>query len=116
LPKAVSEFDERKDVVVSGMVLCVLPFHWFFLAHEADLPECLLAADPDAFIDRVLTTVNASVINFITHDLSPVCKIGERCNCSDVHEHLNRQVNLLLGLSHFCFTRIVRIESTFKCS
>ena len=52
-----SEFDERKDVVVSGMVLSVLPFHWFFLAQEADLPERLLAADPDAFIDRVLTTM-----------------------------------------------------------
>jgi haloacetate dehalogenase len=29
-------------------------FHWFFFAQEADLPECLLAAAPDAFIDRAL--------------------------------------------------------------
>lgn len=29
-------------------------FHWFFFAQEADLPERLLAADPDAFIDRAL--------------------------------------------------------------
>ena len=29
-------------------------FHWFFLAQPADLPERMLAADPDAFIDRAL--------------------------------------------------------------
>ncbi|MBP2301177.1 alpha/beta fold hydrolase [Azospirillum picis] len=29
-------------------------FHWFFLSQEADLPERLLAADPDAFIDAAL--------------------------------------------------------------
>jgi haloacetate dehalogenase len=29
-------------------------FHWFLFAQEADLPERLLAADPDAFIERVL--------------------------------------------------------------
>jgi hypothetical protein len=29
-------------------------FHWFLFAQEADLPERLLAADPDAFIDRAL--------------------------------------------------------------
>jgi haloacetate dehalogenase len=29
-------------------------FHWFFFAQESDLPERLLAADPDAFIDRAL--------------------------------------------------------------
>ena len=29
-------------------------FHWFFLAQDGDLPERLLAADPDAFIDRAL--------------------------------------------------------------
>ena len=29
-------------------------FHWFLLAQEADLPERLLAADPDAFLDRAL--------------------------------------------------------------
>ena len=29
-------------------------FHWFFLAQDADLPERMLAADPDAFIDRAL--------------------------------------------------------------
>jgi haloacetate dehalogenase len=29
-------------------------FHWFFLAQKADLPERMLAADPDAFIDRAL--------------------------------------------------------------
>lgn len=31
--------------------------HWFFLAQAADLPERLLAADPDAFLDRALTTM-----------------------------------------------------------
>ena len=30
-------------------------FHWFLFAQEADLPERLLAADPDAFINRALT-------------------------------------------------------------
>jgi haloacetate dehalogenase len=30
-------------------------FHWFFLAQEADLPERMLAVDPDAFIDRALS-------------------------------------------------------------
>lgn len=29
-------------------------FHWFLFAQEADLPERLLAADPDAFLDRAL--------------------------------------------------------------
>ena len=29
-------------------------FHWFLLAQEADLPERLLAADPDVFLDRAL--------------------------------------------------------------
>lgn len=29
-------------------------FHWFLLAQQADLPERLLAADPDAFIDFAL--------------------------------------------------------------
>jgi haloacetate dehalogenase len=29
-------------------------FHWFLFAQEADLPERLLAADPDAFIDHAL--------------------------------------------------------------
>ncbi|WP_451974280.1 alpha/beta fold hydrolase [Azospirillum endophyticum] len=29
-------------------------FHWFFLSQEADLPERLLAAAPDAFIDAAL--------------------------------------------------------------
>ncbi len=32
-------------------------FHWFLLAQEADLPERLLAADPDAFINRALSTM-----------------------------------------------------------
>ena len=32
----------------------VQTFHWFLFAQEADLPERLLAADPDAFIDRAL--------------------------------------------------------------
>lgn len=30
-------------------------FHWFMLAQPFDLPERLLASDPDAFIDRTLT-------------------------------------------------------------
>jgi haloacetate dehalogenase len=29
-------------------------WHWFFLAQPADLPERMLAADPDAFIERAL--------------------------------------------------------------
>ncbi|WP_176057367.1 alpha/beta hydrolase [Paraburkholderia sp. BCC1876] len=29
-------------------------FHWFFFAQEADLPERLLSADPDAFIAQAL--------------------------------------------------------------
>ncbi|AET92653.1 putative hydrolase [Burkholderia sp. YI23] len=29
-------------------------FHWFMLAQPADLPERMLAADPDAFIERAL--------------------------------------------------------------
>lgn len=32
-------------------------FHWFFLAQDADLPERLLAAAPDAFIDRALASM-----------------------------------------------------------
>ena len=30
-------------------------FHWFLLAQEADMPERLLAADPDAFINHALS-------------------------------------------------------------
>jgi haloacetate dehalogenase len=32
-------------------------FHWFLFAQNADLPERLLAAAPDAFIDRALATM-----------------------------------------------------------
>ncbi|WP_225770013.1 alpha/beta fold hydrolase [Inquilinus sp. Marseille-Q2685] len=32
-------------------------FHWFFFAQEADLPERLLAAAPDAFLDRAIATM-----------------------------------------------------------
>jgi haloacetate dehalogenase len=32
-------------------------FHWFLFAQDADLPEHLLAAAPDAFIDRALATM-----------------------------------------------------------
>ena len=34
-------------------------YHWFLLAQEADLPERLLAAAPDAVIDRAFTVMNA---------------------------------------------------------
>ena len=42
--------------VMSGVDLgfALKNYHWFFLAQEADLPERLLAGDPDAFIDRAL--------------------------------------------------------------
>ena len=32
-------------------------FHWFLFAQEGDLPERLLAADPDAFVERALATM-----------------------------------------------------------
>ncbi|MBR0641955.1 alpha/beta fold hydrolase [Plastoroseomonas hellenica] len=34
-------------------------YHWFLLAQEADLPERLLAAAPDAFIDRAFAGMGA---------------------------------------------------------
>jgi len=34
-------------------------YHWFFLGQEGDLPERLLAAAPDEFIDRVFASMNA---------------------------------------------------------
>ncbi len=34
-------------------------FHWFLLAQEADLPERMLAAAPDAFIDHAFTVMGA---------------------------------------------------------
>jgi haloacetate dehalogenase len=34
-------------------------YHWFLLAQEADLPERLLAAAPDAVIDRTFAAMNA---------------------------------------------------------
>ncbi|WP_407181123.1 alpha/beta fold hydrolase [Bradyrhizobium sp. STM 3562] len=34
-------------------------YHWFLLAQPADLPERLLAAAPDAVIDRAFATMNA---------------------------------------------------------
>lgn len=42
--------------VMAGVDLgfAVRNYHWFFLAQEADLPERLLAADPDAFMSRTL--------------------------------------------------------------
>ena len=36
-------------------------FHWFLLAQEADLPERLLAADPDAFLDRALARMTGGL-------------------------------------------------------
>ena len=35
--------------------------HWFFFAQDADLPERLLAADPDAFLDRIMITSAGSL-------------------------------------------------------
>jgi haloacetate dehalogenase len=35
-------------------------YHWFLLAQEADLPERLLAAAPDAVIDRAFAVMNAA--------------------------------------------------------
>lgn len=40
------------DATDAGFALA--NFHWFFLAQPGDLPERLLAADPDAFIDQAL--------------------------------------------------------------
>ena len=39
-------------------------FHWFMLAQPHDLPERLLAADPDAFIDAALTHMAGSLDRF----------------------------------------------------
>lgn len=38
-------------------------FHWFFLSQEADLPERLLAAAPDAFIDAALAGMAGGLEN-----------------------------------------------------
>ncbi len=40
-------------------------YHWFFLGQDADLPERLLAAAPDAFLDRVFRVMNAESDNVI---------------------------------------------------
>ncbi|MTJ80256.1 MAG: alpha/beta hydrolase [Telmatospirillum sp.] len=40
-------------------------YHWFFLGQEEDLPERLLAAAPDEFIDRVFVSMNAGNENVI---------------------------------------------------
>lgn len=39
-------------------------FHWFMLAQEHDLPERLLASDPDAFIDAALKGMAGSLDRF----------------------------------------------------
>jgi len=36
-------------------------FHWFLFAQDADLPERLLAATPDVFIDKALATMAGSL-------------------------------------------------------
>jgi haloacetate dehalogenase len=36
-------------------------FHWFFLSQPADLPERMLAADPDAFIERALVKMTGGL-------------------------------------------------------
>ncbi|PQV53581.1 alpha/beta fold hydrolase [Paraburkholderia sp. BL21I4N1] len=36
-------------------------WHWFFLAQPADLPERMLAADPDAYIDAVLAKMSGGL-------------------------------------------------------
>ncbi|WP_343315295.1 alpha/beta hydrolase [Brucella sp. BE17] len=35
-------------------------YHWFFLGQDGDLPERLLAAAPDEFLERVLKVMNAA--------------------------------------------------------
>lgn len=40
-------------------------FHWFFLAQVADLPERLLAAAPDLFLDRIFEAMGASDVTII---------------------------------------------------
>ena len=64
---------DHPDLVVAFSSLTVVPtldamsavdhrfatknFHWFLFAQNSDLPELLLAAAPDAFIDRALATM-----------------------------------------------------------
>jgi haloacetate dehalogenase len=40
-------------------------YHWFLLAQEADLPERLLAAAPDAVIDRAFAVMDAASVSVI---------------------------------------------------
>jgi haloacetate dehalogenase len=39
-------------------------FHWFFLAQDFDLPERMLSADPDAFIDHALSKMAGGLDKF----------------------------------------------------
>jgi haloacetate dehalogenase len=40
-------------------------FHWFLFAQPGDLPERMLAADPDAFLDATLNQMAGGIENSI---------------------------------------------------
>ena len=48
------------------LVSAAAHFRWFFLSQPADLPEQLLAADPDLFLDRALDGMTGECL-FLEH-------------------------------------------------
>jgi haloacetate dehalogenase len=48
-------------------------FHWFLFAQTGDLPERLLASDPDAFLDATLEQMAGGI-----HKLHPAAVIAYR--------------------------------------
>jgi len=46
-----------------------LYFHWFFLIQPAPLPEALIGASPDAYVERVMGSRHAGLAPFAPHAL-----------------------------------------------
>ncbi|MGX1785102.1 alpha/beta fold hydrolase [Bosea sp. NPDC055332] len=53
-------------------------YHWFLLAQEADLPERLLAAEPDLLIDRAFAGMNAQSDAVIEPAAREACRTAFR--------------------------------------
>jgi haloacetate dehalogenase len=59
-PEAWESFDRQRGLA---------NFHWTFLAQPSDLPERLLSADPDAFLDQTLVRMSGGLDRVEPHAL-----------------------------------------------
>jgi len=75
-------------------------YHWFLLGQEADLPERMLAAAPDMFIDRAFTVMDADSDSVIEAPAREAYRFAFRdpsvrhAMCEDYRAALNEDLSL----------------------